>query len=282
MSVATARQRPPFDRMEAATSSSRASVRPATTACPPKRANAWATSRPSPEPPPVMTATLLSNSWSAKTETAGPAVQVMGSPGKVPAATLLVVVQHVLGDEDAVDLVGAVGQAERAGTEVHLGQGQVARDTGRPPDLDGPVDDAAVGRRNEDLDRTDLGARLRVALVHLLRGVDRHQASGLEVHVTVGDEALHELLVLEEATVHLAGQQALDHQVEGTPHLAHGIHAVEDPAGAEAVLRRPVAVADLAEQVRRRDADLVVPHLAVIRLRAAPDPDTALDDDARV
>src|SRR5580704_13988433 len=269
--------------MEAATSSSRASVRPATTACPPSRANAWATSRPSPEPPPVMTATLFSNSWSAKTETAGPAVQfIVGSPGKVPAATVLVVVQHVLGDEDAVDLVGAVGQAQCAGTEIHLGERQVTGDPGRPPDLDGPVDDAAVGSRNEDLDRTDLGARLRVALVHLLRGVDRHQARGLEVHVAVGHEALHELLVFEEATVHLAGQQALDHQVEGAPHLAHGIHAVEDPAGAEAVLRRPVAVADLAEQVRRRDADLVVPHLAVIRLRAAPDPDTALDDDARV
>src|ERR1700728_4758423 len=134
---------PPACSMERTPSSSGAAVRPATTGCPPRWARAWATSRPSPVPPPVTTATEPSKSPAAKTETAGPGCHVTArpSPGEVPALALLVVVQHVLGDEDAVHLVGTVGQAQRAGAEVHLGQREVARDARRPPDLDGAVDD---------------------------------------------------------------------------------------------------------------------------------------------
>ena len=97
-----------------------------------------------------------------------------------------------------------------------------------------------------------------IVLVDLLGGVDRHQPGRLDVDVAVGDEALDELLVLEQAAVDLAGQRALHHQVEGPPHLADRVHAVEDAAGAEAVLRGLVAVADLAEHVVDRHADVVV------------------------
>ena len=45
----------------------------------------------------------------------------------------------------------------------------------------------------------------------------------------------------------LAGEHALDHEVEGPPHLADRVHAVEDAAGTQAVLRGAVAVADLAQ-----------------------------------
>src|ERR1700729_722392 len=147
MSVGTAKQLPPARSMAPATSSSRAAVRPAMTTWPPSRANACATSRPSPLPPPVTTATQPSKSPEAKTETAGPGCHVTArpSPGEVPALALLVVVQDVLGDEDAVHLVGTVGQAQRAGAEVHLGQREVAGHARCPPDLDGPVDDPAVG-----------------------------------------------------------------------------------------------------------------------------------------
>src|ERR1700722_3192664 len=256
MLVGTAKQFPLASPMESATSISRPRVRPAITTSAPRRAKAWATSRPRPLPPPVTTATVPSKSPAVKTETAGPGCHVTArpSPGEVPAFALLVVVQDVLGDEDAVHLVGTVGQAQRAGAEVHLGQREVTGHAGRPPDLDGPVDDPAVGRRHEDLDGADLGAGLGVALVDLLGRMDRHQPGGLQVHVAVGHEALHELLVPEEATVHLAGQQALDHQVEGAPHLADGVHAVEDATGPQPVLGRPVPVADLAEQVLVGDA----------------------------
>src|ERR1700691_4115909 len=158
MLVGTARQFPPASPMESATSISRERVRPAITTSAPRRAKAWDTSRPSPLPPPVTTATRPSKSPAEKTETAGPGCHVTArpSPGEVPALTLLVVVQDVLGDEDTVHLVGTVGQAQRARPDVHLAQRQVAGHAGRPPDLNGPVDDAAVGRRHEDLYGADL------------------------------------------------------------------------------------------------------------------------------
>src|ERR1700685_4440845 len=137
MLVGTARQSPP---MEPATSINRATVRPAIPTCAPSRAKPWAPSRPSPLPPPVTTATLSSKSPAAKTETAGPGCHVTArsSPCEVPALALLVVVQDILGDEDAVHLVGTVGQAQRARPEVHLGQREVTRHAGRPPNLNGP------------------------------------------------------------------------------------------------------------------------------------------------
>ena len=115
--------------------------------------------------------------------------------------------------------------------------------------------------------------------VDLLGGVDGHEAGRLQVHVAVGHEALHELLVLQQAAVHLSGQHALDHQVEGPPHLPDRVHAVEDAAGTEPVLGGAVAVAHLAQHVLRRHPDVVVADLAVVRGRAAPDADAAHDGD---
>src|SRR5271168_2165253 len=102
MLVGTATQFPPASPMESATATSRPRVRPAITTCAPRRAKPWATSRPSPLPPPVTTATESSKSPAAKTETAGPGCHVTArsSTGEVPALALLVVVQDVLGDED--------------------------------------------------------------------------------------------------------------------------------------------------------------------------------------
>ena len=82
--------------------------------------------------------------------------------------------------------------------------------------------------------------------IHLLGRVDGEEAGRLDVGVAIGHEALDELLVLEEATVDFSRKQALDHEVEGPPHLADRVHAVEDAPGPEAVLSRPVAVAHLA------------------------------------
>ena len=61
----------------------------------------------------------------------------------------------------------------------------------------------------------------------------------------VGDEALDELLRLEQPAVHLARHRAFDHEVERAPHLPDRVHAVVDAAGAEPVLRGLVAAARL-------------------------------------
>jgi hypothetical protein len=77
-----------------------------------------------------------------------------------------------------------------------------------------------------------------------------HQPGALDVHVALGDEALHELLLFELlAAVHLAGGEPLHHQVEGAPHGADGVHAVVYATGAESILRGLVAGAGAAELV---------------------------------
>ena len=110
------------------------------------------------------------------------------------------------------------------------------------PHLDGPVDHPVVGGGHEHLDGRDVGAgvagRRRPTFS---AAVDGHEPGRLDVHVALGDEALDELLVLEQPAVHLAGQGALDHQVEGPPHLPDRVHAVVDAAGAEPVLGGLVA-----------------------------------------
>src|SRR3546814_12312667 len=80
--------------------------------------------------------------------------------------------------------------------------------------------------------------------------------------------------------VALPGEGTLRHEVEGPPHLADRVHAVEHPTGAEAILGGLVPVADSAEDVLLRDAHVVVDDLAVVRCRPPPDADAAHDPHA--
>src|SRR5581483_12510696 len=98
--------------------------------------------------------------------------RLIGSVAEVPAVARFVTVQHVLGDQDLVYLVGPVGDAQRAGRLVHAGEGKVVRDTGGAPHLDRPVDDPVVGLGHEDLDRGDVGPGVHVVTVDLLGRVD--------------------------------------------------------------------------------------------------------------
>src|SRR5688572_24616563 len=120
------------------------------------------------------------------------------SGSEVPSGSGLVPAQDVLGDQDLVHLIGSVGDAQRARSLIHAGERQIVGDAGCAPDLDGPVDDAVVGGGYEHLDGGDVGPSCGVAAVELLGGVDRHEPSGLDVDVAVGDEPLDQLLVLEQ------------------------------------------------------------------------------------
>ena len=121
------------------------------------------------------------------------------------------------------------------------------------------------GRRYVDLERGNVGASLRVTTVHHFGGADRQQSGRLEVDVGVGNHPLNELLVLQKSTVHFARQGALHHEVKGSPHLAHAVHAVKDPSGAKALLGRFVTLTDSTENIFFGNAYIGVFHFAVVR-----------------
>src|SRR5947208_7055645 len=79
---------------------------------------------------------------------------------EVPAVAVVVAAEDVLGDEDLVHLVRAVGDAEGARALVHAGEREVSGDAGGAPYLNRAVNDAVVGVRYEDLNRRDVRARV--------------------------------------------------------------------------------------------------------------------------
>src|SRR5690606_18080008 len=70
---------------------------------------------------------------------------------------------------------------------------------------------------------------------------------------------------------------SLDHQVEGPPHRADRVHAVEDPTRAEPILGGLVTLAHLPERVGHRHSHVLVLDLAVVGVGAAPDADASHD-----
>ncbi len=130
------------------------------------------------------------------------------------------------------------------------------------------VDHVVQHARRVELDQRDLDARL-VALVDLVRGVERHQPARLDLGGRVGDPVLHRLLVGERAAEGLALERVRAHELERALHLAEPAHDVVDATRAEPLLRDPEAVALLAERVLDGDADARVAHLAVRRPAAA-------------
>src|SRR5438270_11511211 len=67
------------------------------------------------------------------------------------------------GDRALVNLVGPVGQAERAQVGVHRGQREVVADPGATVDLNRPIDHAQRNVGSGDLDRRDLASGVLVA-----------------------------------------------------------------------------------------------------------------------
>ena len=101
-----------------------------------------------------------------------------------------------------------------------------------------------------DLHRGDVLADLAVVvvLVDRPRGVEHEQPELHELGVRVGDVALHELLVGEQAALRLAAERPLAHHVERLLRHADGAHGVVDAAAAEAGLGDGERLALAAEQ----------------------------------
>ena len=178
-----------------------------------------------------------------------------------------VVAQDLAGDGDLVDLGRPVGQAHHAGAVDHPEERHLVGDAEGAVHLHRPPGDVVQHRRHHDLHGGDVLAHLLVVvvLVDLPRGVEHEQPELHELRVRVGDVALHELLVGEQAALRLAAERPLAHHVERLLRHADGAHGVVDAAAAEAGLGDGERLTLTAEQ-----RVLGHPHVVVVdeRVRA--------------
>src|SRR5690606_34460701 len=114
--------------------------------------------------------------------------------GRMSAAggALRLAAQHLHPRERAlVDLVRAVGDAQRPLVGPEAGEREVVGHAAAAVDLDRPVDDLERHVRSLDLDRGDLGAGLLVAdRVHQPRGLEDEQSGRLDLDAGLGDPVL--------------------------------------------------------------------------------------------
>ena len=168
------------------------------------------------------------------------------------------------GNDLAVHFVGAVVDPAAAGHHRHVGERRLVGQPLRSVHLDRPVDDVVQDLRREELDRRDLDPGLR-AVVDLVRRIECHQPARLDLDVTVGDPVLDGLLARQRFAERLPLERIAAHQVERALHLREPAHHVVDTTGAETLLGDQEPSAFCAERVRRRHADVRVPHLTVGR-----------------
>ena len=159
-------------------------------------------------------------------------------------------------------LVRAIVDAGEAGMAVHPLQRRVLGDALRPMHLNGAVDDVVQHLGAIHLDEADLHPCF-VALIDLLRGMERQHPARLDFAGAVEDELLNLLMLAQRLAKRHAGVGAFAQQVEGALGLAEPAHAVEDAAGAQTVLRDLEALAARPEQVLLRHPHIVVNHFVV-------------------
>ena len=163
-----------------------------------------------------------------------------------------------------VDLVGAIGETQRALAGVDLGQRRPLRDAGGAVDLDRVVDDLTHPDRHHGLDGGDPDTSLGVAeLVHGLGRGEHHAAHRFDLDAVLGHH-LHVLAELGDGLAErLAGETALDQQVQRSLGRTDRAHAVVDSARAEAQLGDLEATTLTEEHVRRGNTAVGEPEVHV-------------------
>ena len=164
-----------------------------------------------------------------------------------------------------MDLVGTVGDAQRAGEGPHAGERGVVGDARATVDLDRLVEHPQSGARAATTLIAEISRRAaRLPTVSISQAVLSTSSRACSIRQrALGDPVLDDSLVAERSA---EGGPLLgpgDHQVEGPLRHADGPHAVVDAARPEPGLGDHVAVALVGEQVRDGHPDVVEADLAV-------------------
>src|ERR687897_1570885 len=170
----------------------------------------------------------------------------------------------------AVYLVGAVGEAQGAGTGPQVGEREVVRDPCAPVGLYGSVEDVQGHVRCDDFDHGDLSPGLFVAYrIHHVGRFQGQEARLIYLHPGVGDPGLYNTLLRKRLPERLPSFDPLAHHLERPLCDAYEPHAVVDAPWSEAPLGDSEALALVPDDVLQRHAhvlegDLRVPVRGVV------------------
>ena len=202
------------------------------------------------------------------------------------AAACAVTARLAARDRHVVDLVGAVGDLQDPGDRVELGRAACPALTPAPPwawMARSMTHVATSGAATLIADTSIRAPRLpTVSMSQAVLSTSRRTCSIL--HPRLGDPALDDAVVDDRPPEGGPRRGASGTSARARARPSRSPACVVDPAGAEALLGDPEPVALLAEQVRGRDADVVVDDLGVPAVGAvvvAEQARRALDLDAR-
>src|SRR5215211_1922421 len=178
--------------------------------------------------------------------------ETLDSTGRHDASLLL---QLQLRDGGAVDLVGAVGQAQGAGARPEVGEREVVGDPGAAVGLYRTVEDAQRYVGGDDLYLGYFRAGFFIAFpVHHVGRFQRQEPCLLYLDPRVGDPLHDHTLLGERLAERLATLDPLAHQLYSPLGYPDETHAVVDAPRPEAALRDGKALALVPDHVRSRDA----------------------------
>src|SRR5215472_6479044 len=161
-----------------------------------------------------------------------------------------------------VYLIGTVVHAASSRVPIHALERSVRREAEGAVYLDGSIDHVMQHLSPVELDQADLHPGF-AATVHDPRSVERHQPAGLDLGRGFRHIALDLPLLSEERAVGVTAVGPVTHELECALSLAQPAHAVEDPAGAEALLRYHESLTARTEQIVTWHPHIAEPHLAV-------------------
>ena len=130
-----------------------------------------------------------------------------------------------------MDLVGPVGDAQRADVRPHVGQRGVLADAGGSVGLDGTVDDRQGGVGDQDLGLGDLLQRgFRVGGVDDDRGVEHDETGGVDLDSRLGHPFQKHAVRAEHLAERFLARvvQTRDHPFERSLGRSNGSHRVVD------------------------------------------------------
>ncbi len=179
-----------------------------------------------------------------------------------------------------MDLGRAVVDAERAQVREDPRDDRFIGDALAAQHLHAAVDDAPRRLGNDHLGAARFVQRELAAVEHPRAMPDR-ESRDVQVHLVVGEHESDAFVLADRLAECVPAPRVVDGDIVRAPRRAEPAHAMREPRRRQSDLRVSEALADLAEDIARRNAQIVEPHDTVAARKARVEAvHRALDDDA--